>query len=552
MPDLIDLIYDTAVSPEHWPDLLDALSTITEDEAESVTQESHAIARHFQRAVSIAGQLAKHDDHAQLLDAALNQMPLATLLVDERAGIIAMNQLARDLNHKQQLMACSSGQLTLNRANSNQKLLTMISDEDYSSGLSKPLKITGDGIVLSLMVIDIALVPAVHYGQVKLVLVAESDQALQVSKEYLRSHFGLTNAEARLAQDFVVGGSLRELAEQYQITYNTIRTQMKHVMAKVGVQRQSELVQQILSGPFALISGTNKQKALPDYQSMQLADGRQMAWAEYGPANGQPVFLCHSSIWSRLQRHPDDTILHRNKLRLIVPDRPGYGRSDPLDGRTLLGWSQDLVQLADHLGIRQFGLMGIMLGADYALATASVLGDRVNSVALLSARVSPSSCPGYKPSSKIIALLEKLSVKSPGLLSTTIRLIFRDVMQRPKPYIDRFMGKGGEKDRAAWEDGVLPQIFLDSLREANRQAVGNAFVEDWMILHRPCEYGPEDISAPVSVWHGRKEMLTSVDCIEHLVKRLPNAQLHIIEDGNRFVFHHQWPDAIEFLAARRS
>lgn len=116
-----------------------------------------------------------------------------------------------------------------------------------------------------------------------------------------------------------------------------------------------------------------------------LPDGRRMAYAEYGAGQGRPVLFCHGTPGSRLGITPGmaDSAEGRG-VRLIVPDRPGYGRSDPQPGRTLAGWAEDAGRLMDGLGIQQFGVVAYSSGGLYALACAWALAGRVTGVALAS------------------------------------------------------------------------------------------------------------------------------------------------------------------------
>jgi DNA-binding CsgD family transcriptional regulator len=57
----------------------------------------------------------------------------------------------------------------------------------------------------------------------------------------LRSHFGLTQAEARLALHLVTGETLRSAALKLSITYETARTCLKNIFRKTGTCRQAEL-----------------------------------------------------------------------------------------------------------------------------------------------------------------------------------------------------------------------------------------------------------------------------------------------------------------------
>jgi DNA-binding CsgD family transcriptional regulator len=60
--------------------------------------------------------------------------------------------------------------------------------------------------------------------------------------ELLRSHFGLTPAEARLALHLVAGETLRSAEVKLSISYETARTHLKNIFDKTGASRQAELV----------------------------------------------------------------------------------------------------------------------------------------------------------------------------------------------------------------------------------------------------------------------------------------------------------------------
>jgi DNA-binding CsgD family transcriptional regulator len=60
--------------------------------------------------------------------------------------------------------------------------------------------------------------------------------------ELLRSHFGLTPSEARLALHLVAGETLRSAEVKLSISYETARTHLKNIFDKTGTSRQAELV----------------------------------------------------------------------------------------------------------------------------------------------------------------------------------------------------------------------------------------------------------------------------------------------------------------------
>jgi pimeloyl-ACP methyl ester carboxylesterase len=70
-------------------------------------------------------------------------------------------------------------------------------------------------------------------------------------------------------------------------------------------------------------------------------------------------------------------------LRVVRPERPEQGASDPHPERTLTDWPADVRDLCESLGIDRAAVVGISAGGPYALATAALLPDRVNRVAIV-------------------------------------------------------------------------------------------------------------------------------------------------------------------------
>ncbi len=70
-------------------------------------------------------------------------------------------------------------------------------------------------------------------------------------------------------------------------------------------------------------------------------------------------------------------------VRVITYDRPGYGRSTRLEGRSIADAAGDVVAIADHLGLDQFGVIGVSGGGPHALAVAAKAPDRVTRCATI-------------------------------------------------------------------------------------------------------------------------------------------------------------------------
>ena len=59
--------------------------------------------------------------------------------------------------------------------------------------------------------------------------------------------FGLTQAQARVAREFSIGGSYKEVARRLGVSVETVRSHIKDIYPKTRVNRQADLVRLILS-----------------------------------------------------------------------------------------------------------------------------------------------------------------------------------------------------------------------------------------------------------------------------------------------------------------
>lgn len=100
--------------------------------------------------------------------------------------------------------------------------------------------------------------------------------------------------------------------------------------------------------------------------------GRAISFSEVGDPNGSVVFCCVGMGLTRFLTAFYDELASTLKLRLITPDRPGVGGSEPhADGLdTPLIWPDDVRAICEHLRITKFSIMAHSAGAIYALATA--------------------------------------------------------------------------------------------------------------------------------------------------------------------------------------
>ena len=95
-------------------------------------------------------------------------------------------------------------------------------------------------------------------------------------------------------------------------------------------------------------------------RTVTLRDGRTLAYAEYGSPSGRPLIHCHGTPSSRVAGALifDAAMATALDIRIIVPDRPGMGRSDFQRGRRIVDWPSDVQELTAALGLETFAVLG--------------------------------------------------------------------------------------------------------------------------------------------------------------------------------------------------
>ncbi|CAI7583322.1 unnamed protein product [Penicillium viridicatum] len=77
-------------------------------------------------------------------------------------------------------------------------------------------------------------------------------------------------------------------------------------------------------------------------QTMRLSDGRTLGYAEYGCKTGHPLMFMHGYPQCRLEASAIDHIFRQRGIRVIAPERLGFGLSTVQPNRRILDWPTDV------------------------------------------------------------------------------------------------------------------------------------------------------------------------------------------------------------------
>ena len=250
---------------------------------------------------------------------------------------------------------------------------------------------------------------------------------------------------------------------------------------------------------------------------VRLPDGRSIALEEYGEPAGPVVLYFHGWPACRLEAG----LIPDLPVRLLALDRPGYGRSTPHPGRTLLGWAEDVAHVADRLGLGRFHVVGLSGGAPFAAAAAYALPDRVRGLALVSP-VPPSHAPVAQNHG--VGHLFRLG-RHPRVAARVLSLA-RPLLQRRMITPRTVVGKNlPEADRA-----VLDPATLAGLGRVWREGLGRSVqgaMADAQIYARDWGFSLADIRVPTALWSGADDSLIPVDALAPY-RAIPGVRWHVV------------------------
>ena len=280
-----------------------------------------------------------------------------------------------------------------------------------------------------------------------------------------------------------------------------------------------------------------------------LRNDRKLAYAEYGDPLGQPIFFFHCIPGSRLFC-PSAEVTRKAGVRLIIPDRPGSGLSDFQPGRRILDWPADVCALADSLGIDRFAVAGHSGGGSYVAACAHQIPQRITAAAILSG-IGPLDTPhatrGMTSMNKIGFTLGRFIPWSVWL--AVIQRLYRQGLKDPEGVLDWSASQRPPADTALLAKPDVREVCLHGGMEAFRQGM-RAHAWETRLVVRPWGFRLQEISIPVSLWHGTADREVSITMGRHVASQIPNCRAEFCEgEGHLLLFPH-WEEVLDRLMGR--
>lgn len=286
-------------------------------------------------------------------------------------------------------------------------------------------------------------------------------------------------------------------------------------------------------------------------QQFRLPDGRRLGYDERGALDGKPLFYFHGSPSSRVEStlFVSDELLQTLDVRLIAVDRPGSGLSDFQPNRRFMDWHKDVSELADHLKLERFAILGYSGGGLYAAVCALTIPDRVTKVGIVSG-TAPFTEPNLADNiNKDSRNFMDLSHQKPWLSRMILRMMGAMTRLAPNKVIANALAALPEADRAIMALPEIQQGFLAMIQEALRHGPRGT-QHDTRLMVTAWDIAPQEIKIPVYLWHGEDDQNAPIAMGRYMASAIPNSQAKFYpNEGHLSLFKKNAEEIIRTLVS---
>lgn len=219
---------------------------------------AEVLAKHIGRARRLQIDLQLTESRSTLHADLLNRLPIGLVVLGSDQRVLEVNRATRSIAEASDGISLREGTLVFGDRTAQRTYTTMVNAaargllDGVGGLLAVPRPSGAPDYVVSVARCFGGLSALVGPRASVVVAIADPAREAATTSEALKALWQLTAAEARVALALVRGESPEAIAERQNVTLATVRVHLKHILAKTGTHRQSELIRLILAGPAAL------------------------------------------------------------------------------------------------------------------------------------------------------------------------------------------------------------------------------------------------------------------------------------------------------------
>jgi pimeloyl-ACP methyl ester carboxylesterase/DNA-binding CsgD family transcriptional regulator len=370
----------------------------------------------------------------------------------------------------------------------------------------------------------------------------------------LRDIFGLSARDADLALLLSEGHTRSEAAAALGLSDSVAKDAFERVFIALGVSSAPQ-VSRVAAEAFAasllpqtpMASAWDENTRGEPLRLIARADGGRIALSDFGPANGKPVLIIHSSATTRHPARSLVRVLQGAGYRPLAIDRPGFGLSDTCnsDEDPFTNAAHDMARVCEVLGVTQLHMIA-RGGVHAALAFAHLYPTLCGRVVA----INPDTTIDARSKREGVLGAAKHAVwRRPHFIEKFARIVSAQATPRRVAQLIRASMRSSPPDLAVFEND---HELADYYRSVMLFATGR--VSGFIAEQRLYAEGFEAPALPTA--HNWVTLLGAHDPLHHAEDmlaywrpRLPGARFETLSDAGRFLHLSHTARVIEALRA---
>jgi pimeloyl-ACP methyl ester carboxylesterase len=261
-------------------------------------------------------------------------------------------------------------------------------------------------------------------------------------------------------------------------------------------------------------------------ERVAVLDGeRAVAYATYGDPSGRPLLVLHGTPGSHVLGELFDDAARRHGVRVLAPDRPGYGQSPAWPSRALPDTAEFVAAVLDDADVRSADVVGFSGGAPHALALAATDPGLVDGVDVVAGAAPPALRRETPPTQRFLAWTAR---RVPALLGALTRAQVSVAERAPASFVlAQYTDAAGRRAVSDAEADVVRRDFLAALRHRR-----DGLACELRMLAEPWGFSLDDVAAPVRLWHGADDANAPVAAARRVADALPDCETTVYDDAD--------------------
>lgn len=583
---LIQLIYRFAGKKDEWFNLLLSLSNCIAiydslPQGHPYQGVSQRLLSHLKNAIKISGRL-NSSAYTLLNNQTLDQLPIPAGIMAASGRVVEINNRALSLIDQLPQWSIQDQCLRFSNLNIKEKIQQLIESEEDFCSFPLVYQDAADAVSFNFAGTDspdnkqlyLSQIPnPIEPSQPYIYFCFNTRSSSFIDTEKLKHEYQLTETESLVVITLLEEVTTSKTAKKLKLKEITVRGHLSNIYIKMDVTRKPELIRKIMLRSLNQATQnshffnstaelenheawrSSKQKCL-SLKSFTLKDQRQLSYLDVSYCNEDEVkdviVVLHNMMGSAFELPPSVAqVLKEKNIRVLIPERPGYGDSTRCDSRTHQDFSNDLKQLLEHLEIPKIKVIAHSIGGAYALAMAEFIPEKIERIAMVNAVTRIEDMLAQKPIPVLISAVYQSMRFAPFLIEPILRMaVGKDLEHFYSQQLNflRPTKEGRAADINLLNQPDFRKYSLKNLKQSAKQGI-QIWSDELKLSFAEWKFNVTNKDMEYQFWHGDEDDVISVHAAIRLANELNTQCFFRLKYETHYLFPRHIEDVIKELVS---